>query len=256
MGCTLLVRWHGLSFSYLATYVLWWKLGCQARCNGGLLPPFDHWNKWPTAFVLVNVPDYVSPRLLLSHGRSCLTPRRYCQALPILYQENIYHFRGAPSLLALRTSISRIHWNLIRHIHLSTFYTCDAGWYIQDQCWPPENPINWEKMCEYIQELPQLDSLKLDIVFKITSGYAHLSHRMNNLFTRALGPLKNVKAKVFEVESNVQPAPEVWASLGRVNFKIVVRERELNERLYGGNPRLEISSRGNTVFVHKIPFCC
>jgi hypothetical protein len=165
---------------------------------------------------------------------------RYYEAFHTLYQENIFHFRGTPGLLAFRSSISTLQWQAIRHVHFSTFYTPNALWDTQDEFWPPENPLNWTKMVDYLHDLPSLSSLRLDMIFSAWSGLPSTPRRVDNLIIQALIPLKDVKATDFEVEVNVTPSKEVWTALGDVNFVIVVRERDYNVELHGPTPWLTL----------------
>lgn len=152
---------------------------------------------------------------------------RYSEALPILYRDNTFHFRGAPGLLAFQSSISTVQWHAVHHIHLSTLYDRAAMFYLQDEVWPPENPLNWEECGRLLCELPSLESLKLDITAQIDA------RNLDSLLMAALNPLKSANAKVFEVELNVKPSPAVWDRLREANFVTTFRERPENVEAYG-----------------------
>lgn len=95
-------------------------------------------------------------------------------------------------------------------------------------------------MVDYLHDLPNLSSLRLDMIFSAWSGLPSTPRRVDNLIIQALTPLKDVKATDFEVEVNVTPSQEVWTALGDVNFVVVVKERDYNVELYGPTPWLTL----------------
>ena len=58
-----------------------------------------------------------------------------------------------------------------------------------------------------------------------------------------LEALRDVKAKVFEIELNVEVSEELKRVLGDVDFVTILRERPYNEQLYGTIDRLEMIRR-------------
>ncbi|KAF2675794.1 hypothetical protein K458DRAFT_197252 [Lentithecium fluviatile CBS 122367] len=162
----------------------------------------------------------------------------YSEALPILYQGNRFHFRGAPSLLAFRSSLSTMQWHAIRHIHISTVYTPEAVDVVQDRRWPPESPDKWKRMCEHLLELPKLETLSLDLILQV-GPFNCPSNMLDRMVRGGLEPLSNVRAKTLEIELNVEPE-KIRELLGDVKFEITVRERPYNVALYKERTQMTI----------------
>ncbi|KAF2114465.1 hypothetical protein BDV96DRAFT_647169 [Lophiotrema nucula] len=163
----------------------------------------------------------------------------YSETYAVLYQRNIFHFRGTPALLAFRSSISMKQWQLIRHVHLSTLYTGDSRWVTQEKYWPPEDPLNWEQCSKLLHQLPNLDSLKLEMIVRWDSWEAvntSPARKPDRILMAALEPLKTITAKVFIIELDMEPSESVWDYLGPVNFVTVIRERKWNLDVYRKNP--------------------
>jgi hypothetical protein len=57
--------------------------------------------------------------------------------------------------------------------------------------------------------------------------------RETDFVIKALQALKDVKARFFEVELNIEPSQEIWNRLGHVNFTVIVKKREQNTEVYG-----------------------
>jgi hypothetical protein len=87
--------------------------------------------------------------------------------------------------------------------------------------------------------MPNLQSLRLDITIQQDEN-PPLPHKQDEIVVAALQPMKDVNAKLFMVEMNVEPSQGVWDRLGNVNFTVAVREREQNVEVYGGYTPLVI----------------
>jgi len=151
---------------------------------------------------------------------------RYSEAFHILYQNNTFHFRGAPGVLALKSSLSAVQWQSIRHIHISTLFQSGPSRRAESKVWLPECSLRWDKCCQLLSEIPDLDSLRLDI-------FIEEKYSPDGTALEALRPLKRIQAKVFEVELNIDPSSYVRHFLGPINFAVFVRERPHNTELYG-----------------------
>jgi len=164
---------------------------------------------------------------------------RYSEALAILYQENIFHFRGAPGLLRFIGSISPIQQQALHYIHISTVVTIDT---VHHCCsappWPPEILPEWQEACKTLGSLSSLRSLRLDI----TVMY-RCEAWINLVLKPVLEALRNLKVKVFEVELNVEMTEDLKRSLGDVDFAITSKKRPYNEQLYGTIDSLEMGRR-------------
>jgi hypothetical protein len=157
------------------------------------------------------------------------TRGRYYEAFPTLYRGNTFQFRGAPGLLAFNSSISTFNWHLLSHVQISNTWR---------NHWPWEDLESWEKCCEQLKELPSLQSLSLDMNIQHDEDLP--TPRDADLVIHALQPLKDVKAKFFKVELNIEPSQDIWDRLGHVNFTVVVKKREQNTEVYGKWPELSI----------------
>jgi hypothetical protein len=87
--------------------------------------------------------------------------------------------------------------------------------------------------------MPNLQSLRLEITIQQDED-PPLPHKQDEIVVAALHPLKDVKAKLFVVEMNVEPSLEVWDQLGDVKFVVAVQERKQNVELYGSYTPLVI----------------
>lgn len=136
-----------------------------------------------------------------------------------------------------------IQWGCIRHIHLSALHkrgsiTEEGGWF-----WPSESTERWEKIGVLLEAIPRLDSLRVDIrCWAPNRTHRVLTAMHDHQVYSALIPLKNLNAKAFTIELNVQPSLEVWERLGEVNFVLNVRERPVDDEVYGMDPRREHNS--------------
>jgi hypothetical protein len=165
--------------------------------------------------------------------------KRYSEALAILYQDNIFHFRGAPGLLKFIGSISPIQQQALHYIHISTVVTIDTvNYYSSAPPWPPEVLPEWQEACKTLGSLSNLRSLQLDIT---------VMYRFEAWIDLVLKPvleaLRNLKVKAFEIELNVEMTEDLKRSLGDVDFVITSKKRPYNEQLYGTIDSLELGRR-------------
>ena len=122
-----------------------------------------------------------------------------------------------------------MQWQSIRHVHISTVFQFGPPRRPESQVWLPECSSRWDKCCQFLSEITDLDSLRLDIIIE----EKRLSPDETAL--EALRSLKRIQAKVFEVELNIELSSYVRYLLGAVNFAVFVRERPHNTELYGAS---------------------
>jgi hypothetical protein len=113
--------------------------------------------------------------------------------------------------------------------------------------WPPESISRWRWVASLLAHIKRLDVLKLDIMCSVPLEHSDYQTTTDEIVLGALKPLKDLKAKVFTVEINVQPSVKVWTRLEEVNFTLEVTERPFKTEVYGRNPRLEHTDRENWV---------
>lgn len=167
----------------------------------------------------------------------------FSEALPVLYHDNIFHFRGAPPLLAFHSALSPVQWHAIRHIHISTFFNDESscGNWDKPKHWPPESMSEWLACCIVLNQLPALRSLFLDVIVHLPDPEFPVARRQSILH-EILGPLASVAAKKIEIELNIEPDEvwDAWGPGGEDSFEIVCRKRAYNEKLYDLQPKLMI----------------
>lgn len=91
---------------------------------------------------------------------------------------------------------------------------------------------NWNKICEDLKELSNIQSLKLDIMVldrEIDYPFDALS---TFILMSVLKPLKDIHARVLEVEFNVDIPNELWELLAPVNFTTISKERPFNVEVF------------------------
>jgi hypothetical protein len=155
----------------------------------------------------------------------------------VLYKDNIFHFRGGLSLPAFRDSIPKPQWTAIRHIHISTTYMqFYRGLHPNWQGTVLETLPNWPSICEYLNELPSLQTLGFDILAKDHGVKPDFFERTKTeVLLSILTPLKAIRAGAIEVEVNVEVPDQVWKTLGPVDFKVTTKERQFNETVFRSN---------------------
>ncbi|KAF2653175.1 hypothetical protein K491DRAFT_680773 [Lophiostoma macrostomum CBS 122681] len=156
----------------------------------------------------------------------------YAEAMPILYRENVFHFRGGPPLLAFRASISPRQWSSIRHIHISSIHTKDSCMPGAEKKWPPEHIETWDRCFEILRGDKTLETLRIDLMARFDMWGGGSAHNTELILMEALRKMRSIPAKFYEVEINIDPPQEFWDALGEVDFAVIVRERQYNETLY------------------------
>jgi hypothetical protein len=157
--------------------------------------------------------------------------RSYLEALVILYEQNVFHFRGPITLPAFKQAIPAVQWNSIHKIHISTtyapFYYPNNG--VAGYKWLGSLP-NWDQICEDLSRLPNLQSLSFDILILdpyFESGPLKMDDPIALL--ACLEPLKAIRAARMEVELNMKLPDEVVHALGPVEYEVVFRDRPFDE---------------------------
>jgi hypothetical protein len=133
----------------------------------------------------------------------------------------MFHFKGAPGLLAFTSSIPTMQWQPIRNIHVSTLITRNL--WIEDP-----NLDKWAKCCQHLRDLANLQTLRLDISIQ---RYKELVFppTMDEIVAATMKPLKGVNAKIFEVEIGEGISQNAWDQLRNTDLQISVRLRDDSE---------------------------
>lgn len=150
---------------------------------------------------------------------------RYSEALEFLYTCNTFYFRGPISLPGFRESIPRLQWLSIRHIHIKTgfvaFYEIH-GWPLYLSAY--RTYANWSRICECLQDLPNIRSLMFDISapenLVMRSGVDHTVAALKSVCE----PLADMDARIVSFEL-INVPNEVRDILGPVKFTTVFKER-------------------------------
>ncbi|KAF2877038.1 hypothetical protein BDV95DRAFT_137646 [Massariosphaeria phaeospora] len=151
----------------------------------------------------------------------------YHDALNILYEENIFHFQGAPAVKQLRTSLSSVQWRALRHVHISTEFVPLSAHPAHDinqtPLWPDERLDGWIGYCQCLREIPDLRTLRFEITMRAKDYMWVLK--------RVLEALQHLQARVFEVELNVDIPDDLLHELGTLRFQTIGKERPENEEV-------------------------
>jgi hypothetical protein len=161
---------------------------------------------------------------------------RYSEAIHVLYNTNIFSFKGASGLLKFHSLLPAPNWDRIRHLNISTVFLVPKSFSMElfprHYMIPPESYDAWEKACATIGTLHNLQYIAVDLT--VWNYYDH--EDANTIapedFKAILGPLNALNAKRFEVEMNAEPPEAVRMSLEPLNFSIVQRHRPYNEELF------------------------
>ncbi|KAF2653294.1 hypothetical protein K491DRAFT_718128 [Lophiostoma macrostomum CBS 122681] len=157
---------------------------------------------------------------LLSIILSC--HRIYSEALDILYTANTFGVRGACGILEMKSVIPTRQWHIIRNLHVSTLFPSRTE-ALQTKRWEErEDPLQWSKGCEALEDLHSLLSLRLEI---FVCGFDIVEE---DVLVYMLAPLTRITAPMFEVEMNVPIPLSVQDRLGRLPFTLEVLERPLD----------------------------
>ncbi|PVH95901.1 hypothetical protein DM02DRAFT_632443 [Periconia macrospinosa] len=182
------------------------------------------YHNFPPGFTTTN--DLLTALLL-----SCR--RIYSEALAILYERNIFHFRGGITLPAFKRSIPIVQWAAIRNVHISTAYTPWLYPLRFASYKPPKSLPNWDQICKDLGSLPNLQSLSFDILANdVYAGRGSFGLAAPRPVLPFLESLKAIKCKRMEVELNMELPGDLLHRLGPVNYKITVRERPYHGKYY------------------------
>jgi hypothetical protein len=161
---------------------------------------------------------------------------RYSEAIHVLYNTNIFSFKGASGLLKFHSLLPAPNWDRIRRLNISTVFLVPKSISVElspnPYMIPPEGYDAWEKACSTIGTLHNLQYITVDLTV-----WNYYDHKGANTiapedFKAILGPLRAMNANEFEVEMNAEPPEAVRMSLEPLNFSIAQRHRPYNEKLF------------------------
>ncbi|KAF2826894.1 hypothetical protein CC86DRAFT_406137 [Ophiobolus disseminans] len=148
----------------------------------------------------------------------------YLEAITVLYNANVFAFKGAHGLIRFHSTLPAQNWNRLRRVNVSTVFMMprrvSEGIYSRDNSVPPENYYAWGEACSTLATLTYLQHLTIDMTI-----WNYRGHNSTNPFPpedllSILEPLKHIKAKFFEVELNTALPEAVKTSLEPLNFSI------------------------------------
>ncbi|KAF2489952.1 hypothetical protein BU16DRAFT_575483 [Lophium mytilinum] len=161
----------------------------------------------------------------------------YAEAIDILYTANQFSLKGSTGIVAMLSVVPNPQWHMIRHLHISTMFFTPKRYYSRDagQRWdfPPDDFNRWSVGCMVLQDLRGLYSLHVDIIVRDSTPPEDPDAVVFETLVSVLGPLKDIKAPVFEVEINLPIPNTVQTALGITNFTLLVHERPYNWDLNG-----------------------
>jgi hypothetical protein len=91
---------------------------------------------------------------------------------------------------------------------------------------------NWNIICELLQELPSLHVLHFEILACDHDADYRFEHYEIYTLCSILKPLRQIKARMIEVEMNVKVPDRVWEILGPVHFTTTFGDRPFNESVF------------------------
>lgn len=157
---------------------------------------------------------------------------RYVEGMEALYGANIFHFKGARGILALRSDTVLHYWLMTLHVHISTvFYLLMSAWTGNYLNHPMKNYEAWERGFHCLHTL-SLRSLRFNL---IVSGQRTLGVSDEAAHEGLLAiprSIKDIKAQLFEVEMNTEFPHFVESALGRVNLASSIRAGPYNEEVF------------------------
>ncbi|KAH7413559.1 hypothetical protein DE146DRAFT_199 [Phaeosphaeria sp. MPI-PUGE-AT-0046c] len=151
----------------------------------------------------------------------------YLEANELLYTQNTFSFRGARGITRLCQSLPHAHWQLVRHVHISTLFRTPMKRYLEcDQM--PENYNSWRHACAVLQTLTHLHSLEIGMVIWNQLRHHDSTPADHDSLLAIFGALMDIKAVKFEIELNIELPTSVKAVLGTTPFTITIHERSFD----------------------------
>jgi hypothetical protein len=135
-------------------------------------------------------------------------------------------------MLAFHRTMPSAQWHTIRRIHFSTVFQADKLDPRRPRMAPPEIMGDWKKCCQLLKDSPNLRDIRLDIIVRTSSHCMGVVRLQENRIYEVLAPLKDVTAKVFEIEIDFPVPEKVMELLEPVNFKISIKQRPYNKFVF------------------------
>jgi hypothetical protein len=156
----------------------------------------------------------------------------------VLYNANVLSFKGAYGLLKFRSLLPNSNWNRIKRLSISTTFVVpkdlSMDLFQNQNILPPEDYNHWEDACSTIATLQGLQSLVIDMTLWNYRYYSMTDTRTidDNHLIMILSPLRNIRAKYFEVEINVDIPDRAKTALEPFPFKLTERHRPYNTTVF------------------------
>jgi hypothetical protein len=141
----------------------------------------------------------------------------------------MFSFYGANGLLSFKSLIPKENWERIRRINISTVFLMPMSMSGESVELPPENYEHWGKACSAIGALDHLQVLTIDFTIWNFYDWQTVNSIEHEALVLILSPLQNIKAKVMEVETNVEVPELVKSSLGPLKFTLEQQKRPFGE---------------------------
>ena len=165
----------------------------------------------------------------MSHFKPTPDFLRYSEAIAVLYNANIFAFKGASAVLRFRALLPATNWNRLRRINMSTVFLVprevSRGIFGSHHSVPPENYDAWERACSTVGTLTGLHLVTVDMTIWNYHDYKSANTIPPDDLISILDPLKRITARVFDVEINTALPEAVNVSLGPLPFNIKQRHR-------------------------------
>jgi hypothetical protein len=168
-----------------------------------------------------------------------LTATSYLEALDVLYNANMFSFRGAAGVLQFHSLVSVNNWQKTRRLSLSTTFVVPMS--LSKDLWnnwhslPPEDYVAWGEACTVIGTLHHLQYLQIDMTlwsYRCLNLYHKQAHIVSeDELVSILGPLKHTKAKNLELEINMPLSETAKALLEPLNVTVLEVHRPYNAHL-------------------------
>jgi hypothetical protein len=156
----------------------------------------------------------------------------------VLYNANILSFKGAYGLVKFRSLLPNSNWDRIRRLSISTTFLVPKNLSInlfrnRNQGLPPEDYSLWENVCSIMETMHGLQSLFIDMtLWNYRHDYSIPDTIDDDHLITILGPLRNIKARFFEVEMNADVPDRVITALTPFTFKLTERHRPYNTAVF------------------------
>jgi hypothetical protein len=154
----------------------------------------------------------------------------------MLYTLNVFNFQRVSVTNIWKEHLPSFQWDAIRHMHISTMFQEIGGWR-RPELREGESKENWIECCKHLRELPNLQSLRIELTIWLGVYKWEMKHGPcdveDDFIVGVLEPLRDIKVAIFEVELNIPARPgdgdmmEVFSALGEVDFTCYKKQRDV-----------------------------